>query len=159
MLDEQFDIVFTSYGAICWLPDLKPWGQLVARYLKPGGTFYVAEGHPFMMVFDTDRDGTNLHITQTYFQGMEPLKFEGDNDYADRSAKIAHPSYEWNHSVGEIVNALLEAGLRIEFLHEFPVCAWQAFPFLEQGEDGWWRVKDGMIPIPMTLTIKATKAE
>lgn len=158
VLDEQFDIVFTSYGALIWLPDLTRWGQLIARYLKPDGTFYIAEGHPFMHIFDMERDTATYQVTVPYFQGADPLKYEGDGDYADPNARVTHASYEWNHSLGEIVSALTGAGLRIEFLHEFPVCAWQAFPFLEKGGDGWWRVKDGMISIPMTFTIKAIKA-
>lgn len=157
VLDEQFDVVFTSYGALTWLPDLEQWGQLIARYLKPGGTFYIAESHPFMHIFDGEKDTTTYRVGYRYFQGSEPLKFEGDGDYADHSAKVTHPSYEWNHRLGEIVNALTGAGLHIEFLHEFPVCAWQAFPFLEEGTDGWWRVRDGMLPIPMTFSIKATR--
>jgi SAM-dependent methyltransferase len=158
VLDEQFDVIFTSHGVLIWLPDLTRWAQLIARYLKPGGTFYIAEGHPFMMVFDMDQDKQeDYRVTVPYFQGAEPLKWEGDGDYAEHSAHVEHPSYEWYHSMGEIVNALIGAGLHIEFLHEFPFCAWQAFPFLEKGEDGWWRVKDGMISIPMTFTIKATK--
>ncbi|HEY7346853.1 MAG TPA: class I SAM-dependent methyltransferase [Ktedonobacterales bacterium] len=158
VLAEQFDIVFTSYGALCWLPDLEAWGHLIGRYLKPGGTFYIVEGHPFMMPFDDGKASDDYRVSLPYFQGPEPLKFEGDGDYADPSARVTHPAYEWNHSLGTIISALAGAGLRIEFLHEFPVCAWKAFPFLEESADGWWRVRDGMIPIPMTFSIKATRA-
>lgn len=158
VLDEQFDVVFTSYGAIGWLPDLERWGQLIARYLKPGGTFYIVEGHPFLMVFDNDENNA-YRVGFPYFQGTEPLRFEGDGDYADRSAKLTHPSYEWIHSLGKIINVLTSAGLRVEFLHEFPVCAWQALPFLAEGTDGWWRAPEEMISIPMTFSLKATKPE
>ena len=158
ILDEQFDIVFTSQGALPWLPDIERWGQIVARYLKPGGTFYIIEGHPFVLLFDDAPGITTYQIGYRYFQGPEPLKFEGGgSDYADQSARLTHPSYEWIHSLGSIVTALSSAGLHLEFLHEFPFCAWQALPFLEEGADGWWRAPEGMIPIPMTFSIKATK--
>ncbi len=157
VLTEQFDIVFTSYGVLCWLPDLERWGQVIARYLKPGGTFYMVEDHPFRAIFDSTRNGDDYRVSLSYFQEAEPLRFEGDGDYADPNARVTHHSYEWLHSLGAIVNALIGAGLRIEFLREFPVCAWQAFPFLEKGADGWWRARDGMIPIPMTFSLKATK--
>lgn len=157
-LDEQFDLVFTSQGVLGWLPDINGWGQIVARYLKPGGTFYIAEGHPFLMTLDND-DKQDYRMGFPYFQGTEPLRFEGDKDYADHSAKLTHPSFEWIHSLGSTVTALTSAGLHIEFLHEFPFCAWQALPFLEEGADGWWRAPAGMIPIPMTFSIKATKPE
>ncbi len=158
-LDEQFDIIFTSQGVLSWLPDIECWGQLIARYLKPGGMFYIAEGHPFLMIFEGDDTGTTTYqVSYHYFQGPEPIRFEGGgSDYADHTAVLTHPSYIWFHSLGTIVTALANAGLHIEFLHEFPVCAWKALPFLEQGTDGWWRAPEGMIPIPMTFSLKATK--
>jgi len=157
MLSEQFDLVYTSYGVLGWLPDIQGWGQVVAHFLKPGATFYIVEGHPFLMIFDDAPGVTSYRMGLPYFQGPEPLRFEGNGDYADPKAQVTHPSYQWIHPLGEITSALTEAGLRIEFLHEFPVCAWQALPFLEESDDGWWRVKDGMISIPMTFSIKATK--
>ena len=157
-LDEQFDLVFTSQGVLCWLPNLERWGQIIARYLKPGGTFYIIEGHPFLMLFEDASGTTTYQIGYRYFQGAEPLRFEGGgSDYADHSAKLTHPAYEWIHSLGSIVTALTGAGLHLEFLHEFPVCAWQALPFLEEGADGWWRAPEGVLPIPMTFSLKATR--
>lgn len=158
-LNEQFDIVFTSQGVLCWLPDIERWGQIAARYLKPGGTFYIADGHPLLMTMSDAPGTTTYQIGFRYFQGAEPLRFKGGgSDYADHNARLTHPSFEWIHSLGSTVTALTSAGLHIEFLHEFPLCAWQALPFLVQGADGWWRAPEGMIPIPMTFSIKATKS-
>lgn len=153
---QKFDIVFTSFGAISWLPDLQPWGKIIAHYLKPGGTFYIAEGHPFMWTFDNSPD---FKIAYSYFS-HEPIKEEAEGSYADENAKIVHTTeYGWNHSFTEIFNSLISAGLKIDFLHEFPFCAWKAFPNMEKGEDGWWRIKETEKAnlIPLTFSLKATK--
>jgi SAM-dependent methyltransferase len=157
-LDGPFDVVFTSYGVLCWLPDLRRWGEVIAHFLRPGGTFYIAEIHPFAMLFD-DENAEGLQPRYTYFQGPEPMHFENVWTYTDSERPVDHTTtYEWNHTMGEIVNALLDAGLRLVFLHEFPFACFRMFPFLEQGEDGWWRLREQDVPIPMTFSIKAVKA-
>ncbi len=147
--DEKFDIVFTSYGVLAWLPDLERWAQVVARYLKPGGTFYMVEFHPFADVFD-DREGVaELKVHYPYFHDPKPIRFEPGVSYADDSAPVTTPTYEWHHGVGDVLDALISAGLRIEFFHEFPFCVYRKLPFMELGDDGWWRLKgqDGSIPL------------
>ena len=154
-LDGEFDIVFTSYGVLCWLPDLRRWGEVVAHFLKPEGAFYMVEDHSLLNIFETTEDGTGLKIAHSYFHATEPTKWQAEGSYASGSVKVSHPSYEWTHSLSDVVNALIYAGLRIEFLHEFPVCAWQRFPFMKQDKDGWWRLKDDNIPL--TFSLRATK--
>jgi SAM-dependent methyltransferase len=157
VLSGTFDIVYTSYGVIGWLPDLLPWGKIIAEYLKPGGFFYIAEGHPFMWVFD--EKPTDFRVGYSYFS-REPIKSEEEGTYADRSAKMAHTvTYSWNHTFSEIFTALISAGLRIDFLHEFPFCAWENFPEMVRGEDRFFRMKDPHKAnlIPMTFSLKATK--
>jgi SAM-dependent methyltransferase len=156
-LHDTFDVVFTSYGALAWLPDIPRWGQVVAHFLKPGGTFYVADAHPFLQVFDDD-DKSDLKVRYPYFQGPEPLKFEVKGSYADPDADYTGVEYGWNHTVGDYINALIDAGLRIEFFHEFPFMGWQALPFMQKGEDGLWRLPDGTDKkIPLLFSLKATK--
>src|SRR5205085_6903125 len=82
-----YDIVFSSYGAICWLPDLEPWGKIIAHYLKPGGFFYIAEGHPFMWIFD--EKSPDLKVGHPYFS-KEPIKDEVSGTYAEKDAKLEH---------------------------------------------------------------------
>lgn len=154
-LDGEFDIVFTSYGVLCWLPDLQRWAEVISHFLKPGGTFYIVEGHPLMTIFDNSEDATELKVTQPYFHTAEPMKWEGTGSYAGIQEDKLHTSYEWTHSLGNILNALIRAGLRIEFLHEFPVASYPGFPFTEQDKAGWWRVKGNNIPL--TFSLKATK--
>jgi len=154
-LDGQFDIVFTSYGVLCWLPDLERWAEVITVFLKPGGTFYIVNGHPFCLVFDDSAGTTELKASHTYFPNPEPVKFEKTGDYAVSSTLLDNPSYEWTHSLGEIITALATAGLRIEYLHEFPVCCYQALPFMERDEKEWWRLPGDKIPL--LFSIKATK--
>jgi len=154
-LSGEFDIVFTSYGVLCWLPELQQWGEVIAHFLKPGGTFYMVEEHPLLNVFVGSVGAKELKVFCSYFHTPEPMKHEPGGSYADSSAKVSHPSHEWTHSLSDVVNALISAGLRIEFIHEFPVCAWQRYPFMEQDEAGWWRLKGDNIPLSFSL--KATR--
>ncbi len=153
----EFDIVFTSYGAISWLPDLQPWGSIIGHYLKPGGFFYIAEGHPFMWTLDDK--SVDFKLRYPYFS-KEPIKDEEVGTYAEKDAKLEHTTtYGWNHTFSEIFNSLISAGLTINFLHEHPFCAWDAFPDMEQGEDRFNRFKDPAKRemIPLMFSLKATK--
>jgi len=155
-LSNQFDIVYTSYGVLTWLPDLIGWAEVIAHFLRPGGTFYIAEIHPFAHVFYDEPDAEALEVHYPYFHDVEPMRFEMEGSYAAPEAQTAHKvTYEWSHSLGDIVNALISAGLRIEFLHEFPYASYQMFPFLMQDETGWWRLPDLDSSIPMTFSLKA----
>lgn len=156
ILDQKFDIVFTSGGVLCWLPDLRRWAEVIAHFLKSNGIFYIREFHPFALVFD-DREGcTELRVAYPYFHSPEPLPCPVQGSYADPSATVSQTvSYQWVHSLSDIINAVISAGLQIEFLHEFPYCTFQMLPLLEQGADGLWRLTDHEIPLMFSL--KATK--
>ena len=159
-LGGHFDIVYTSYGVLFWLPDVRPWAQVVAHFLKPGGTFYIVEFHPFAGIFDHEPEQTDLRVRYPYFRTEEPLRFEEDGTYADRDAKIVHRlTYSWLHPLGDIVTALIDAGLRIEFLHEFPFMTEQMLPCMEATADGAWRLTKHDGSVPLLYSIKATKAE
>jgi SAM-dependent methyltransferase len=93
-LKGEFDIIYTSGGVLYWLPDLKRWGEIIAHFLKPGGFFYILEGHPFSCVFDDSQDATELKVKYSYFHIPEPTKWEPEGDYADPDAVVTHGSYE-----------------------------------------------------------------
>ncbi len=153
-----FDIVYSSYGAICWLPDLQPWGAIIARYLKPGGFFYIAEGHPFMWVMDEKSPAFRLGYP--YFS-KEPVKDEIPGTYAEKDARLEHTTtYSWNHPLGEIFTSLISSGLTIDFFHEHPFCAWECLPEMEEGEDHFWRFTDPgkREMLPLMFSLKATKS-
>jgi SAM-dependent methyltransferase len=159
-LQGAFDIVYTSRGVLGWLPDLEGWARVIAHFLKPGGIFYITEIHPSVLVFDDDEGVTELRVRYPYFRTAEPLAFKVQGSYADRSARVNQEvEYDWNHGLGEIVTALSGAGLRIEFLHEFPFCEWP-ISFLLPAEDGRYLLPadlDGKLPLFFSL--KATKSE
>lgn len=153
VLSDEFDIVFTSYGVLHGLPDLSRWGKIIAHYLKPGGIFYIVEDHPFFRVFRSQPDD-QFKAERSYFYKAEPQRIETSGSYATDDKGTATVAYVWDHSMGEIINALINAGLQIEFLHEFPYAARAKFPFMQQGEDGWWRLpleQHGTIPFLFSL--------
>lgn len=153
VLRGEFDIVFTSYGVLHGLPDLQSWGEIIARYLKPGGIFYIVEDHPFFRVFRAKPEG-EFKAERSYFFSEEPQRIESKGSYATGDEGSAGVQYVWDHSLGEVINSLINAGLQIKFLHEFPYAARAKFPFMEQGEDGWWRLpanRHGTIPFLFSL--------
>ena len=154
VLDEQFDIVFTSYGVLTWLPDISGWARVVGNHLKPGGVFYIVEFHPFAAVFEESEAGA-MSPTYSYFHHQQFFA-GGEPSYAGKEV-IDSPTYEWQHSLGEIVCALIDAGLRIEFLHEFPFTCYRAHPAMERGKDGWWRLPRHNESFPQMFSLRASK--
>jgi SAM-dependent methyltransferase len=125
--DETFDIVYTGRGALGWLPELGPWAAAVASFVKPGGIFYIHEGHPVLWALDDDQgEPDRLRLAYDYWGG-ETLSFPVAGSYADPEADVdAEVEHGWNHSLGEIVTALASNGLRIELLDEKRVLDWPA---------------------------------
>jgi SAM-dependent methyltransferase len=155
-LDETFDIVFTSYGVLIWLPDIRGWGQIVSRYLTDDGFFYMAECHPLSMIFENLNASEPLRVKYPYFEQAEPVRFEEEGTYADRKAKtVNNVTYEWSHSLSDIFMSLIDAGLKIEFFHEHPFTVWEQFPGMKKGDDGYYRLDEN---IPLLFSIKALKS-
>ncbi len=157
VLSGRFDLVFTSHGAIYWLPDLRKWAQVIADLLRPGGTFFIADGHPFAAVFETEGNVTGFEVKYPYFHSDAPMRWEVNGSYADPTADVHGVEYGWQHSLSDVLNALRGAGLRIEELREYPFVPWPMFPFLEKREDGWWHLPAQFIQIPLMFSLVATK--
>jgi SAM-dependent methyltransferase len=158
---DGFDIVYTSHGVLGWLPDVERWAGVAARFVKPGGFLYITEVHPVAMAFETEGGGLGeLRLAYPYWSHPEPIRTEVRGSYADRNAPIDEMvEYGWNHSLGEIVTALVNAELRIEFLHEFTFSTWK-MDFTAPSEDGLYRLPgelDGRLPLYFSL--KAGKPE
>lgn len=150
----QFDIVFTSYGTIGWLPDLDLWAKVIIERLKPGGFFYMAEFHPVVWMFDDDF----THI-KYYYDNREVIVTENEGTYTDRNADIKGKEYSWNHSISEVMNALINAGLKIEFFNEHMYSPYPCFRNIVETETGKWHIKGMEGKIPMVYSLKAGKAE
>lgn len=151
-LNQQFDIVFTSYGTIGWLHDLSAWGKLVARYLKPGGKFVFAEFHPFVWIFDTDFK----NITYRYFK-TDPIIETETGTYADKNAALVTESITWNHGLGEVLTALISNGLTIDIFEEFDYSPYNCFNHTVEDDPGKFRIKKFGNKIPMVYALSATK--
>jgi SAM-dependent methyltransferase len=156
ILSGEFDIVFTSYGVLHWLRDLKRWGEIIAHFLKPNGIFYIVEDHPFFRMFTTE-DEIKMKVANPYFFSEKPDQVEMAGSYATENQGESATFYIWNHSLGEILGALIDTGLSIEFLHEFPYAARAKFPFMEKGQDGWWRLPAQYVQIPFLFSLQARK--
>lgn len=154
VLDESFDIVYATYGVLCWIPDITQWAQIAARHLDSGGVFYLADGHPLTGILRDDRPDLDTGIS--YFHRREPFRFEQHGSYTGDTDTLNHPvCYEWQHSLGEIITAVLAAGLRIDFVHEFNWATYQRLPQMRQASDGRWHLPGD--PLPLTFSIRATK--
>jgi SAM-dependent methyltransferase len=156
VLDGRFDVVYTSRGVLGWLPDLERWAAVVAKFLRPGGLFYITEIHPVAQVF---ADEPGLRLGYPYFPRREPLAIPVQGSYADPTAEVRQPvEYGWVHSMGEIVSALAGVGLRIEFLHEFPFVDWPVPYLVRHDDDGTWRLPpDAGGELPLFFSLRATR--
>ena len=152
-IDKKFDIVFTSYGVLTWLPDLDKWAAIVAKTLKSGGTFYIAEFHPVFYMFDHDTG----KIAYRYFNHKKPYEEVEVGTYADESAKISLKEYFWCHDLGEIINALLHQGLILTDFQEFPFSPYPCFPNMTEVSLGRFVYGDLINRIPHVFSLKMTK--
>jgi SAM-dependent methyltransferase len=149
---DGFDIVFTSYGTIGWLPDLDKWAETIYYYLKPGGLFYMADFHPVVWMFDDEF----THI-KYYYDNREVIMTENQPTYTDGGDKIIGKEYSWNHSLSEIINALINAGLEVKQFNEFNYSPYSNFPQSTEVAKGRWQIKGMEGKIPMVYSIKAYK--
>lgn len=149
-LDETFDIVFTSYGALCWLPDLDAWAAIVRRYLRPGGIFYVAEFHPGVYQFDFN----TKQIAYNYFNSGKPYEENEEGSYADPGADIKTKTYFWCHSLAEIASALLKQGLTMLEFREWDYSPYNCFPNMKERAPGEYVFGDFPASLPHVFEMK-----
>jgi SAM-dependent methyltransferase len=152
-LDEKFDIIYTSYGVLCWLPTLEPWAEIISHFLKSGGTFIIAEFHPSIYMLDWD----NLKIGYDYFNKETPDHDVTDGTYADSNATIKMDEYFWSHSMEEIIMNLMNNGLKLESFKEYPFSPYPCFPNLEKIGEYRWKIKGIDHKIPYTFSMKMKK--
>ena len=157
VVEARFDIVFTSYGVLCWLPDLGEWAQIVAEMMRPGGVFLIVDGHPAADMLDPGPEGA-LVVRRDYFHEGPQRNDEGAT-YTG-SEPLAHAEqYEWSHGIGQIVSCIAATGLRIEHLHEFGFGMFGRFPGMEKRPGGGWWLPVGQPKVPQLFSLKAHKPD
>lgn len=151
-LNEKFDIVFTSYGTIGWLPNLDKWAKIISRFLKPNGQFVFVEFHPVVWMFDDNFE----RIDYRYFNSGAIVETE-NGTYADKKADITQSYVMWNHGLSEVINNLISNGLEIKSLDEFDYSPYNCFNKTLEFEPGKFRIENLDDKIPMVYSITATR--
>ena len=156
---EQFDLVFTGIGAICWLPDIARWAQVVADLLRPGGRLFIREGHPVLWALADARPDGLLALEHPYFEHEHASVWDDPGTYVETDVTFVHnTTHSWNHGLGEIVSALLGNGLELTMLEEHDSVPWEALiGQMEKLEGGEHRVADRPERLPHSYTLQAVK--
>ncbi|MEC3953001.1 class I SAM-dependent methyltransferase [Nocardia sp. CDC153] len=154
----QFDLVYTGIGALCWLPDIRRWADTVTALLRPGGRLFIRDGHPILWSIDETRTDA-LTIGYPYFETPNPTEFTDETTYVTTDSVVSHPTtHEWNHGLGEIVEALLQSDLTLTQLIEHDSVPWEPLPGrMTCDADGEWRLLDHPERLPLTYTLQARK--
>jgi 2-polyprenyl-3-methyl-5-hydroxy-6-metoxy-1,4-benzoquinol methylase len=151
-INEKFDVVFTSYGTIGWLPDLDQWAEVVAHFLKPNGLFVMADFHPVVWMYDNDFK----EVFYSYFN-VEPIFETETGTYAEREATIETQTISWNHPISELLNALIKKGIEIKTFNEYDYSPFPCFNETEEFEKGKFRIKTFENKIPIVYAIAGNK--
>lgn len=137
----SFDVVYTTWGTIGWLPDVAEWARIISWFLKPGGRLYFADGHPAAYVHEDEPGGAadGLPVLRYSYFGGQPDVIVESGDYADAEVEVQNAvTWEWTHPISEVVTALIGAGMRIDFLREHDRIPWRMFRTLTRDGDGLW---------------------
>ncbi len=152
---RQFDIVYTAEGVLGWLPDVDRWARAAAACVRPGGVFYIREFHHVAWIFDDAEGVEKLQVAYPYW--TSPLEFTTSGSYATSEPTVHNQTYEWSHSLGEVVTALVGAGLQLEFLHEHDWSTFRMLPFMvEDGRDRWV-LPEHRESVPVMYSLRARK--
>jgi 2-polyprenyl-3-methyl-5-hydroxy-6-metoxy-1,4-benzoquinol methylase len=151
-LNEKFDIVFTSYGTIGWLPNTENWAQVVSSSLKPGGQFIMADFHPVVWMYNNELS----FIEYSYFNKQDIVETT-EGTYADNKAAIKNTTISWNHSLSEILNSLIKNGLEINTFNEYDYSPYNCLHNMEQVAPRQYIIKHIGQKIPLVYAIHATK--
>jgi 2-polyprenyl-3-methyl-5-hydroxy-6-metoxy-1,4-benzoquinol methylase len=151
-LAGQFDVVFTSYGVIGWLPDLDKWAEIIHHFLKPGGSLIMVEFHPVIWMFDNDFE----KVAYSYFKDGQIVEKE-QGSYADRNNTSEITTITWNHSLGEVLSSLLKQGLQVKDFREYDYSPYNCLNDMYESSPGKYRIKQFGHKIPMVYALKVGK--
>jgi SAM-dependent methyltransferase len=157
---ERFDLVYTGIGALCWLPDIRRWAEIVASVLRPGGRLFMREGHPMLWSLADPRPDGLLAVEHPYFELREPTVWDEGGTYVATDQVFTHNvTHEWNHGLGEIVTSLFDAGLQLTALEEHDSVPWDAMPGqMTPIGGGEFRLSDRPERLPHSYTLQARRA-
>jgi SAM-dependent methyltransferase len=155
VVGHRFDVVYTGVGALCWLPDIARWARVARDLLKPGGELYLFEFHPVEWMLDLAADG-RLALNFDYFTPPEGYRDAGAVDYAGANEMQASETVQWNHPLGAVVTALVDAGLRIDSLRELPASVLQKWDCMERTETGMFQMAKGLPSTPLMYVLRAS---
>jgi SAM-dependent methyltransferase len=152
----DFDMVFSTWGTICWLPDARRWAKVVASMLAPGGVFYFLDTHPSAQVLD-EHGGVLRPTFGWRTPANAPDRFEGTQSYTGDAYADRTVDHNWIHPLSEVIGGLLDAGLRLAFLHEHEALPYRLFPSMVPAADGMFRLPGDAVPIPLAFSLRAVK--
>ena len=156
-LEGGFDLVYVTWGTICWLPDIRRWGGVVASLLKPGGQLYLADSHPSALVLD-EREGRLETAFAWRTPAERPDRFVESQSYTGDAFPEPSESFNWIHPLSDVIGSLIAAGLRLDFLHEHEALPYRLYASMVPADSGLYRLPESMVPIPLAFSLRATKA-
>ncbi len=158
----NFDMVYTGVGALNWLPDIGRWAEVVAALLRPGGRLHIREAHPVLWSLELDRPDGLLVLEYPYFETTDPVILDDPGEFGDTYVQtdqtfVTKTTHEWNHGLGEIVSALLAAGMQLTLLQEHDSVPWEAVKGMVDTGGGEWRLADRPERLPHSYTLQAQR--
>lgn len=152
-----FDLVFSTWGTICWLPDIEAWARAIASVLAPGGEFYFADAHPGFQLME-DEGGRMVPTHDFDTPTARPLTFSSETTYTgDTTVMTNQATREWIHSLSSIIGALTSNGLTIEMFREHELLPWRGLPLLVPQGERLWRLPDGHPRFPLSFSLRARR--
>nr|WP_320000471.1 class I SAM-dependent methyltransferase [uncultured Draconibacterium sp.] len=153
ILDEKFDIVYTSYGVISWLPDMKKWAKVIEHFLKPGGQLVFVEFHPIVWMFSYDFKRVEFDYMES-----EAIVEELEGTYTDSDVQIKGKSICWNHGLSTVIDSLIKSGLTLTDFKEYNYSPYDCLENLVEVEEGKYKIKGLENKFPLVYSIKAVKS-
>jgi SAM-dependent methyltransferase len=158
VLGDRFDIVYTGVGAINWLPDIARWAEVVAGFTRPGGTFYMREAHPILWALDDERDDDELVVSFPYFETADPVTWDEETTYHGSGVLEHTTTHSWNHGIGEILTAILDAGFRIDLFEEHRFVEWLAVRHMVEDEGRFVLPDQQRDRVPLMYSLRAIRS-
>nr|WP_321485876.1 class I SAM-dependent methyltransferase [uncultured Draconibacterium sp.] len=153
ILDEKFDIVYTSYGVISWLPDMKKWAKVIEHFLKPGGQLVFVEFHPIVLMFSYDFKRVEFDYMES-----EAIVEELEGTYTDSDVQIKGKSVCWNHGLSTVIDSLIKSGLTLTDFKEYNYSPYDCLENLVEVEEGKYKIEGLENKFPLVYSVKAVKS-